>query len=82
MGKEKFVSGRYSSSAPLLIDKDMVRQAIIKMKNRKTAGPQVVVSEMVKLAEAAVVEMITDLVNQIRDYLKIHDSCQKNVFRY
>ena len=48
-----------------LIEKDMVRESISKMKNGKAAGPLGVVSEMVKVAGEAGAAMITCLVNQI-----------------
>ena len=47
-----------------LLDKDMIRESINKIKNGKEAGPSSVVSEMVKAAREKV-DMITDLVNQI-----------------
>ena len=43
----------------------MVRESISKMKNGKAAGLSGVVSEMVKAAGEAGVDMITDVVNQI-----------------
>ena len=54
-----------ASSIPHLIDMDMVRVSISKMKNRKAAGPSTVVSEMIVAVGEAGVDMITDLVNQI-----------------
>ena len=53
------------SGVPPLIDKDMVRESISLIKNEKDAGSSGVVSEMVKAAGKARVDMITDLVNQI-----------------
>ena len=53
------------SSAPILIDRSMVRKAVRKMKNGKAAGPSGIVSEMVKAAEEDSVDMISDLINQI-----------------
>ena len=51
--------------APRLINSDMVRESISKMKNGKDAGPSGIVSEMVKEAEEAGADMLTDAVNQI-----------------
>lgn len=48
-----------------LIQKDIVIELISKIRNRKPAGLSNLVSEMVKAAEEAEVDMITDLVNQI-----------------
>ena len=53
------------SGVPHLREKDMVRESISKMKNGKAAGPSDVVSEIVKTAGEAGVDMIKDLVNQI-----------------
>ena len=53
------------SSVPCLIEKNIVRESVIKMKNGKAAGPSGVVSYMLKAAGEAGVHMITDLVNQI-----------------
>ena len=53
------------SSVPCLIEKNIVRESVIKMKNGKAAGPSRVVSYMLKAAGEAGVHMITDLVNQI-----------------
>ena len=44
----------------------MVREAINKMKNGKAVGPSGVVPEKVKAAGEVGVDMIADLVNQIR----------------
>ena len=52
------------SSVLHLIDKDMVRGLISKMKNGEAAGPTGVVSEIVKTAVEAWVDMIIDLLNQ------------------
>lgn len=43
----------------------MVRELITNMKNGKATGPPSVVSEIVKVAGGAGVDMITDLPNQI-----------------
>ena len=68
----EFVLGRNSSShvdtvnnVPHLIDKDMIRELISKMKNRKAAGPSGLVSEMIKSAGGAGFDRITDLVNRL-----------------
>ena len=53
------------SDVACLIDKDMIRESISKMKNGKTAEPSSVVSEMVKAAGEAGFDMITNLKNQI-----------------
>ena len=53
------------SSVPHLIEQDMFRESISKMKNGKAAGPSGAVSEIVKAGGEAEVDMITDLVNQI-----------------
>ena len=53
------------SDVPRLIDKDMVRESISKMKKGKASGQIIIVSEMVKVAGQAGGDMITDLVNQI-----------------
>ena len=47
------------------IDKVMVRESINKMSNGKAVGPSSIVSEMVKTAGKAGVDMIIDLLNQI-----------------
>ena len=52
------------SYVPHLIDKDMVRKPISKIKNGKAAGSSGVVSQMEKAAEEAGIDIITDLVNQ------------------
>ena len=54
------------SSIPFLIDKVMVRESTSKMKNGKAAGRSGVVSEMVKSAGEADVDIITDIVNQTK----------------
>ena len=46
----------------------MVRESIRKRINEKTAGLSGVVSDMVKEAEEAGIDVITDLVNQIIAY--------------
>ena len=68
----EFVLGRNSSSrvdavnnVPHLIDKDMIRELISKMKNRKAAGPSGLVSEMIKSAGGTGFDRITDLVNKV-----------------
>lgn len=43
----------------------MFRESKIKIKNEKAVGPSGVISEMVKAAGKAGVDMIIDLVNQI-----------------
>ena len=48
---------------PCLIDRDMVRESIIKMKSRKGKGPSGLLSEMVKATSEARVNIISDLVN-------------------
>ena len=53
------------ASAAVLIEKDMVREAIQKMKNRKAAGPSGIAAEMIKASGQFGVDMITDLLNQI-----------------
>ena len=53
------------SSSAIYITKDMVAKAVQKMKNGKAAGPSGIVSEMVKAAGDAGIDMITNLVNCI-----------------
>ena len=53
------------SSVYLLIDKDMVIEPISKMKNVKAAGQSELLSEMVKPACQAGLEIITDRMDQI-----------------
>ena len=48
-----------------LINKDIVRDSISKMKNGKATGSSVVVSEMVKETGEAGTDLIANLVNQI-----------------
>ena len=50
------------SSAPCIIEKDMVRESISKMKNGEAAGTSSVVLEMVKSAVEVGFDMITDLI--------------------
>ena len=45
----------------MLIDKDMVRESVSKMKTGKATLPSGLVLEMVKAAGEAEVEMITDI---------------------
>lgn len=47
----------------------MVKESLSKMKDGKTPGPSVLVQGMVKLADEAGVDMITDLINQILSVL-------------
>ena len=47
------------------IEKEMVREAVSKMKKGKAAGPSGVVAEMLKAAGETGIEMITNLTNQI-----------------
>ena len=54
------------SDGPCLKNKDIVKESINKLKNRKAAGPSGVVSEVMKAAEKAAVDIIPDLVNQIK----------------
>ena len=53
------------SSVPCLTEKDMIRESISKTKSRKAARPSSAVSEIVKAAREARVDIITDLVNQV-----------------
>ena len=55
-----------NSDIPRLTDKDMIRKSISKIKNGKAARPSDVASEMVKAARKAGVDMITELMNQIK----------------
>ena len=48
-------------SAAIFIEKDMVRIAVKKMKNRKAAGPSGIVPEMIKAAGELGLEMIAEL---------------------
>lgn len=64
------------SNIPCLTDKDMVREAISKMKNGKVAGPSDVVPDMVKAAGEAKVDMIIELVNQIIVELVLPSECE------
>ena len=64
---EKFIRNGHGVLVAHLIDKDMVRELSIKMKNGKAAG----VSEMVKVSGEAGVDMIKDLGNQITLYFFI-----------
>ena len=43
----------------------MVKESLSKIKDGKTPGPSGLVQGMVKLADEARVDMITDLINQI-----------------
>lgn len=52
------------SGVSSVISKDMVRESVSKMKNRKTAGPSGLVSKLVKKPAEAEADMITDLVCQ------------------
>ena len=51
------------SSVPCLIDNYMIRVSVSNMKNGKAAGLSGLVSEMVKAAGEAGVDMTKDLVN-------------------
>ena len=53
------------SGVPCFRDRDMVRESISELKNRKAAGTLGAVSEMVKAVGEPAVDMIADLVNQI-----------------
>ena len=53
------------SGMPYLIDKDMVRESISKMKNGKAAGTSGAVPEMVKTAGEAGLDIMSDQVNEI-----------------
>ena len=50
-----------------LINKEIVRESISKMNHGMAAGPSGLVSETVKPAEDAEINMITDLINQITE---------------
>ena len=65
--KNSFSQANTASGVPRLLEKDMVRESISKMKNGKIAVPSGVVSDMVKAGEAgeAGVDMIMDQVNKI-----------------
>ena len=52
------------SNIPYLIDKEMLRELISKMKSVNAAGLSCVVSEMVKVAGEAGVDMITNALKQ------------------
>ena len=52
-------------SAAILIEKDLVREAVQKMRKRKAAGPSRIAAEMIKAVGEAGVDMITNLLNQI-----------------
>ena len=60
---EKFIRNGHGVLVAHLIDKDMVIELSIKVKNGKAAGPSGVVSEMVKASGEAGVDMIKDLGN-------------------
>ena len=49
-----------------VLDKDIIRESISKLKNGEDTGLLSEVLQMVKVAGEAAVDMITDLVNQIR----------------
>ena len=53
------------SDVPRLIDKGKLKESINEIKNGEAAETSGLVSEMVKKAGEAGVDMITDLVNQI-----------------
>ena len=50
------------SSVPNLIERDMVKESISKPKSEKAAAPSGVLSEMVRAAGEARVDMITELI--------------------
>ena len=54
------------SDRPCLKNKDIVRESVSKLKNRKAAGPSGVVSKVIKAAGKAAVNIIANLVNQIK----------------
>ena len=68
------------SRVPCLIDKDMLRESINKIKNGRIVGPSSVLLEMVKVAGEVRLDMITDLVNQIIEVIleKLSPDVQKN----
>ena len=68
------------SRVPCLIDKDMLRESINKIKNGRIVGPSSVLLEMVKVAGEVRLDMMTDLVNQIIEVIleKLSPDVQKN----
>ena len=68
------------SRVPCLIDKDMLRESINKIKNARIVGPSSVLLEMVKVAGEVRLDMMTDLVNQIIEVIleKLSPDVQKN----
>lgn len=54
------------SSIYCVLDKDIIRESIRKLKNGEDTGLLSEVLQMVKVVGEAAVEMITDLVNQIK----------------
>ena len=64
-GRENLGEVETVSGAAILIENEMVREALKKMKKGKAAGPSKVVAEMVKAAGDKGIEMIADLSIQI-----------------
>ena len=63
--KNSFSQENTASGVPRLLEKDMVRESISKMKNGKIAVPSGVVSDLVKAAGEAGFDMIMDQENKI-----------------
>ena len=65
------------AGSTIRIEKEMVREAVSKMKKGKAAGPSGVVAEMLKAAgEETGIEMITNLTNQFVRNGVIPADCQ------
>ena len=79
---EQCIRNDHGVLAAHLIDKDMVREPSSKMKNGKDVGQSGVVSEMVKAAGEAGVDMIRDLVNQITLYFYISNWNQASALKF
>ena len=56
------------------ITKDMVAQAVLKMKEDKACGPSGIFIEMIKAGKAAMLDAITDMINLIIKEEQISDN--------
>ena len=63
---ESYLSIEPSVEGPAIkITKDVVAEAVLKMKEGKACGPSGIVTEMVKTEEGAMLDVITDMINLI-----------------
>ena len=65
MGKSYLYTEPSVEGPAIKITKDVIAEAVLKMKEGKACGPSGIVTEMVKTEEGAMLDVITDMINLI-----------------